>query len=113
MEMVNRWISLTRAAATVLAMLSFPALPVTGQTSKAASKPALRRTPDGHPDLQGTYDLGTMTPMERQPGDPPFLTKAQAEALEKAEIARRAKDKGLTTGGAKSFFETLEQLGGG
>jgi hypothetical protein len=79
---------------------------------------------DGHPDLQGTYDLSTMTPLERQPGDPPFLTKGQADALQKAETARRTKDKLLPpdrplppVGGdtiePKSFFETLEKLGGG
>ena len=48
------------------------------------------RMPDGHPDLQGTYDLSTMTPLVRQAGDPPFLTKDQADALQKAELARRA-----------------------
>ena len=48
--------------------------------------------PDGHPDLQGTYDLATMTPMERLPGDPPVLTKEQAEKLQKAEMARRSAD---------------------
>ena len=60
--------------------------------TKTAAKSALPRTPDGHPDLQGTYDLATMTPLERLPGDPPFLTKEKAEALEKAEAERRAKD---------------------
>jgi hypothetical protein len=79
---------------------------------------------DGHPDLQGTYDLSTMTPMERLPGDPPFLTKGQADTLQKAEAARRAKDNllradrplppvGGETREPKSFFETLEFLGGG
>ena len=46
----------------------------------AAQAPARTRTPDGHPDLQGTYDLSMMTPLERLPGDPPFLTKENAEA---------------------------------
>jgi uncharacterized protein YchJ len=30
-----------------------------------------------------------MTPMERLPGDPPSLAKEKAEALVKAELARR------------------------
>jgi hypothetical protein len=29
-----------------------------------------------------------MTPLERWPGDPPFLTKEQAETLQKAEAER-------------------------
>ncbi len=81
--------------------------------------------PDGHPDLQGTYDLATMTPMERMPGDPPVLTKEQAEKLQKAEMARRTADGGkldpnratLPVGGdksqGKSYFEILEKAGGG
>ena len=96
-----------------------------GQVTNTAAKSALPRTPDGHPDLQGTYDLATMTPLERLPGDPPFLTKEQAEALQKAEVARRAKDNepsgpnrpappvGGDTSAPKSFFEVLEKAGGG
>jgi len=93
--------------------------------SLTAAKSSIRRMPNGHPDLQGTYDLATMTPMERIPGDPPVLTKEQAESLQKAEAARRSKDatkldpnRGtLPVGGdksqGKSFFETLEKAGGG
>jgi hypothetical protein len=81
--------------------------------------------PDGHPDLQGTYDLATMTPMERFPGDPPVLTKEQAEKVQQAELARRNADGGkldpnrakLPVGGDKStgrsYFEILEKAGGG
>jgi hypothetical protein len=81
--------------------------------------------PDGHPDLQGTYDLATMTPLERLPGDPPVLSKEQAEKLQKAEAARRSVDAtkldpnrpNLPVGGdktpGKSFFEILEKIGGG
>ena len=108
-----------------LALISLTALPMAGQVTKTAAKSALPRTPDGHPDLQGTYDLATMTPLERLPGDPPFLTKEQAEALQKAEAARRAKDDqpsirdrpappvGGDTSTPKSFFEILEKAGGG
>lgn len=85
------------------------------------------RLPDGHPDLQGTYDLATMTPVERMPGDPPYLTKDQAAALQKAEADRRAVNATkldpnrprLQPGGdrtppsGKSFFELLEKAGGG
>ncbi len=95
------------------------------QTTRDAAKSALPRMPDGHPDLQGTYDLGLMTPLERLPGDPPFLTKEQAQALQTAELNRRAKANqpssadrpappvGGDTSTPKSFFEVLERLGGG
>jgi hypothetical protein len=105
------------AAAFVLAGLPLVMRPANGQP--------LPRTPDGHPDLQGTYDLSMMTPLERLPGDPPFLTREKAEALEKAEMARRAKDNqresadrpappvGGDASAPKSFFEILERAGGG
>ena len=121
--MRNRFIARTYAAGLALAM-SLTAVPMAAQVTKIAAK-AAPRTPDGHPDLQGTYDLATMTPMERLPGDPPVLTKEQAETLQKAEAARRAVDATqldpnrppLPVGGdksqGKSFFEILEKAGGG
>src|SRR5215469_2179220 len=100
--------------------MTLAAIPMVGQASSAVP-----RMPDGHPDLQGTYDLATMTPLERFPSDPPVLTKEQADKIEKAEMARRNKDAtkldpnrpelpvgGDTTAG-KSFFEILEKAGGG
>jgi hypothetical protein len=133
--MRNRLVSRTGAAVAMgmaLALISLTALPVAAQTqnvantaTKTAATSAVPRTPDGHPDLQGVYDLATMTPFERFPGDPPFLTKEQADKLQQAEIARRAKDAtkldpnrpNLPVGGdnsqGKSFFEILEKAGGG
>jgi hypothetical protein len=64
-----------------LGALCVTTLPMAGQVTNTSAKSDLPRTPDGHPDLQGTYDLATMTPLERWPGDPPFLTKERAEAL--------------------------------
>jgi hypothetical protein len=104
----------------LIALLSLTAVSLTAQDAKK-----LRRMPDGHPDLQGTYDLGMMTPLERFVGDPPFLSKEKAEALQKKEIARRAEDNkpesadrpAPPVGGLKlqpkSFFEFLELAGGG
>ncbi len=133
--MRKRFISRTNAAVEIglaLALMSLAAGPMTGQTTnggnngaEAAGKSTIRRLPDGHPDLQGTYDLATMTPFERLPGDPPALTKEQAEKLEQAEIARRSKDAtkldpnraplpvGGDTSQGHSFFEILEKAGGG
>ena len=117
--MRNRSISWRSARGMALALIALTALPLAGQATKTVP-----RMPDGHPDLQGTYDLATITPFERLPGDPPFLTKEKAEALEKAEAARRAKadqpsraDRpappvGGDTSAPKSFFEALEKAGG-
>jgi hypothetical protein len=41
------------------------------------------RTPDGHPDLQGTYDLATLTPLERAAGTSLALTDEQVAKLER------------------------------
>jgi hypothetical protein len=125
MNMRNRFISTNTAAAMGLA-LALTVVPVTAQTTKvAAAKSDIPRLPDGHPDLQGTYDLATMTPMERTPGDAPVLTKEQAQKIQQAELARRTADGGkldpnrgtLPVGGdhssGKSYFEILEKAGGG
>src|SRR5260370_32051356 len=98
--MPNRFISATIAVGMALGLIAMTAPTVTGQVANsvantvtnAAARSDLPRTPDGHPDLQGTYDLATMTPLERLPGDPAFLTKEKAVALQRAEAQRRAKD---------------------
>jgi hypothetical protein len=43
--------------------------------------------PDGHPDLQGTYDLATLTPLERPAGAKAILSDEEAAKLEKAVAA--------------------------
>ena len=123
--MRNRFISWMSVLGMALALISLTALPMAGQATKTPAKSAVPRMPDGHPDLQGTYDLATITPMERLPGDPPSLTKEKAEPLERAEAERRAKDNqpsradrpappvGGDTSAPKSFFEILEKAGGG
>src|SRR5260370_40923841 len=68
-----------------------------GQAQQAKKAPAPKaatagkynppRMPDGHPDLSGTYDAATLTPLERMPGTKPVMTKEEA-ANEVARIAR-------------------------
>jgi len=53
-----------------------------------AQTPALPRTADGHPDLQGIYDIATMTPLEREAGTPLVMTKEEAARLEKVRADR-------------------------
>jgi hypothetical protein len=110
---------------TLIAALPLAAQATNNAAKTAAAKSAIPRTPDGHPDLQGTYDLSTMTPFERLPGDPPVLSKEQAQKIQQEEMARRTADGGkldpnrgtLPVGGdhsaGTSFFDRLEKAGGG
>ena len=61
-------------AAVLLALTSPPA----GQNGDDWVVP---RTGDGHPDLQGNWSNGTMTPIERPPGVGAVLTPEQVAAL--------------------------------
>src|SRR5579883_2961900 len=111
--------------ALAIATAAVPAAAQSTQAAKPAAKSAIKRMPDGHPALQGVYDLATMTPLERLPGDPPVLSKEQAAKIQAAEMARRNADGGkldpnrgtLPVGGdhsqGKSFFDILEKAGGG
>ena len=54
----------------------------------AQTKGAIPRI-DGHPDLQGTYDLATLTPVERQAGSPLVLSDEEAKKLEQQAAARK------------------------
>jgi hypothetical protein len=70
------------------------ALAVLGTSTVMAQAPkpyTPLRLADGHPDLQGTYDLATLTPMERAPGAKAVLTKEEAAKLEAAAAAQRAR----------------------
>ena len=61
-----------------------------GVTSLAAAEVA--RTPSGHPDLSGNYNIAMLTPLQRptQFGDNLYLTPEQAEAIEEKERKRSA-----------------------
>ena len=69
---------------------------VAGQIQKTAAKApgtwTVPRTPNGQPDLQGTWTNGTLTPFERPAalGDKAFLTEEEAAAQESQAAARRA-----------------------
>jgi hypothetical protein len=75
-----------------VAWVSFGVLAAYGQTP--ASPPAktfvVPRLADGHPDLQGTYDLETITPLERPPGTKLIMTNAEAALREKVYAAMKA-----------------------
>ncbi len=99
--------------------------PMPPQPGRPATR-AIPRTPDGHPDLQGMYDVATMTPVERPNGVKSLtLTKEEAAALEIYEQQRQVKNDAPLdpnrpappVGGEnttpKSYLEVLEKFGGG
>jgi hypothetical protein len=75
------------ATATVTASLIVRAAQSTDSGTMPRST-TMPRLADGHPDLQGTYDLGTLTPVERRPGLPLILSDAEAAKLEQ-DVAGR------------------------
>lgn len=83
-----------RFVAIVLASLG-PAT-IAAQTRPAAAKTpsvaAPLRTPDGQPDLQGTWTNGTATPLERPPafGTKAFFTEEEAAENERLAAERSA-----------------------
>jgi hypothetical protein len=97
------------------------------QAAKAATmERTMPRLPDGHPDLQGTYDVATMTPVERFPGMKNLvMTPAEAAAAEQYEAKRHqqleapvAADRSAPPLGGdrmnpKSYQEFLEAAGAG
>ncbi len=74
------------ALAAAVAMVPAPAAGQAQNARTAASSNAtsVPKTPWGHPDLQGTWDYRTITPLERpqQYGDREFLTDAEVKDLE-------------------------------
>jgi hypothetical protein len=65
------------------------AVVLSGLSGYAQNGYKVPRAADGHPDLQGTYDIATLTPMERPNGLPAVLTREQAAKLETANRERR------------------------
>jgi hypothetical protein len=64
-----------------MALLIAASFTAQSQTQPKPKSPALLRTPDGHPDLQGTWSSATLTPMERRLEFAGKATLSEAEAL--------------------------------
>lgn len=77
-------------------LLSIVVLACAAAAQTPAKKYTPPRMPDGHPDLNGTYDAATLTPLERASGTPLVMTKEQ-EAKQEALLAavRQKADKPL------------------
>jgi len=81
-------------SATLLAQSQATRGTPTARPAAAAPQPKSTmnpRTADGHPDLQGVYDLATLTPLERPPmfGNNLTLTPQQAKRLEQQVADRK------------------------
>jgi hypothetical protein len=78
-------------AVAIVIMMAMWTVNLGAQAPKTAPKPYTPpRAPDGHPDLQGTYDLATLTPLERPNGVKAVLTDEEAKKLERDVAARVA-----------------------
>jgi hypothetical protein len=73
---------------------------VVGASVPSAAADKVRRTSSGRPDLSGSYDAATLTPLERPAklGDKAFLTVEEARALAAEEAAAQAKGLAQTDG---------------
>ena len=125
--MRDRIIICIGSVAVTTGVICLASQPVDAQARKPAAKTwTAPKTADGHPDLQGTYDVATMTPLERPAGiDRLVLTREEAAAMEKYEYERQVKNDAPISGdraappvggekvAPKSFLEFLEQAGGG
>lgn len=71
-----------------------------GQTTPPPRDTALPRTPDGHPDLQGNWNMATLTPLERQPdlGNKGTWTDSEAAVIEQRTAERTAQRNAVEPG---------------
>jgi len=91
----GRPIHLELCRPTIVALLFGVLLPLLPAAAEEGS--SMRRMPNGKPDLSGTYDAGTVTPVDRPPqfGDNLYLTPEEAQALEEqsAQFWRQAEER--------------------
>jgi len=84
-----RTTSVVRSAVTTADIVEQAAAPAKKPVPLTAG--GVPRLADGHPDLQGTYDLGTLTPLERRSGTPLVLTDEAAKKLEQQVASQSEK----------------------
>jgi hypothetical protein len=79
------------AVAAAVVALVVSTTPVGAQGKPAGTQGKAPRTAWGKPDLEGTWDFRTITPLERPANvDKEFLTPEEAAKLEKAVVERNA-----------------------
>jgi hypothetical protein len=90
---MNRYVLVRRPrlASSMGLALAFLLLAPASALAQAGS-PDVPRMPDGRPDLSGTYDAATLTPLQRPPELGDKLTLTDEEAAEIAERMRRRRE---------------------
>jgi hypothetical protein len=92
---------LSSVGCALLLATAFFTIPASGQTASTANRPPAKtakwtgpRTPWGDPDLQGTWNNGTITPLERPrgAGEKELLSKQEEEDLNAQSDSRASAD---------------------
>ena len=79
---------MSRYSVLVLAVLCAAATPGFVSTAAAQTRASdsgqweVPRTPDGHPDLQGSWTNATLTPFQRDEGKGPLFTREEVQEIE-------------------------------
>jgi hypothetical protein len=81
--------------AAAIAVLALVASPVVGQAPGQKASAQWPKTPWGDPDLQGTWNFGTITPLERPAkyGNREFLTPEEVAQLNKESSERASSER--------------------
>jgi hypothetical protein len=101
--------------AAIVAVVVAVAVPVAGQSSaaqpKASSSSTVSRTADGHPDLNGVWFFGTLTPLQRPDNlaGRTHLTDQEIEAIEE-RAGNRRETFGLFPDNSKYSFDKRSSL---
>lgn len=95
--------AVVRVLVVLIAIASLAPVLATAQPSPSAAT-SVPRTPDGHPDLQGVWDFGTVTPLQRPAAlaGKEFLTEEDVSALE-AQAAEGRIDRAPRAGDPGSY----------
>jgi len=115
--MTARWSVRLLAGFASLIAVGMGASSVTAGQTRPAARPGSTSssaglTPDGHPDMQGTWINGTLTPFERPANQTKaFLTEEEAAALERQAAERRANPAPRRAGDVGSDNEAFVDTG--
>jgi hypothetical protein len=125
--MRSRRIHVRGRLAAMIAVAFLASAWLAAQAPPARKPSGIARTPDGHPDLQGMFNVATITPLERpaEYGNRLVMTDQEAAAIERYEQLRNENDSAPShpdrevppVGGdrspTKSYLEGLFRAGGG